>query len=226
MQLMKTVPILAIAAMATFALAAGGVKITPKYEKDQKTKWKTELKMIVGEMEALLTGTIVATTKTSEGDAIKLSYEWENAKALVGGEEQPVPFAPTDVTLNKAGELQEVAGGIQGTDVARTFLVLFAHLPQGELEKDGTWKATYPASTKLDIAERKVDGTYQGEEEVSGKKAHKFNVKMVEGEFKTDLTYWTTEEGRVLKVKGEFDGLPVPIAGASAKGTVTADYTE
>jgi hypothetical protein len=223
---MKTLPILAVAALASIALASGGIKITPKFEKDQKTKWKTELKMNVGDTEALLTGTIVGVTKSADGDAIKLSYDWENGKAIVGGEEMGVPFAPTDVTVNKAGELQEASGGIQGTDVVRTFLILFAHLPQAEIEKDGTWKATYPASTKMELAERKIEGKYQGEEEVSGKKAHKFNVKMVEGEFKTDTTYWATEEGRILKVKGEFDGLPVPIAGAIAKGTITADYTE
>lgn len=223
---MKIVPMFAMVSLTAIALAAGGIKITPKYEKDQKTKWKTELKMNVGDTEALLGGTIVATTKSAEGDAIKQTYDWENAKAIVGGEEMGVPFAPTDVVLNKAGELQEVSGGIQGTDVARTFLVLFAHLPQAEVEKDGTWKATYPASSKMELAERKVEGTYKGEEEVSGKKAHKFQVKMAEGEFKTDLTYWATDKGRVLKVKGEFDGLPVPIAGAVAKGTISADYTE
>ncbi len=223
---MRTLPLLTLAALATVALAFDKIKVTPKFEAGQKTKWKTELKMSVGGTEALLTGVIVNTVKSVDGGVVKFEDGWENPKAVVGGEEMAIPFAATSYSVNAAGELQEVSGGIEGTDVVRNFLVTFAHFPKEELEKDGKWTATYAKTDKMEIGERKVEGTYLGEEEVLGKKAHKFKTKMTEGEFMASMTYWTTLEGKVIKIDGEFANLPIPIAGDNASGTVKADLTE
>ncbi len=223
---MRTLPLIVIAAFAAVALAADKIKVTPKFEAGQKAKWKTELKMNVGGTEAVLSGTIVSTIKSADAGVVKAEDGWENPKAVVGGEEMQIPFGPTSYVLNAAGELQEVSGGITGTDVARNFMVTYAYLPKDEIEKDGKWTATYAKTDKMEIGERKVEGTYLGEEEVLGKKAHKFKTKMTEGDFTVSMTYWATLEGKVIKIDGEFANLPIPVAGDNASGTVKADWVD
>lgn len=224
---MNRVPLLLVAA-ASLAVAAAplGIKIEPKFEKDQRSKLRASMVFKVGDMQADLSGDIVVTTKSVDGDTIIQTFDWENPKAVIGGDEAEVPFAPTEVTLNKAGELENVTGGIQGSDVVRTFLLGFAHLPQTEVEKDAKWNAVYPKSEKMDLGERKVEGTYLGEEEVAGKKAHKFTTSLTEGELQATMIYWTTLEGKIVKFTTEYSGLPVPVAGGSATGTFDAVLVE
>lgn len=223
---MKRLSMFFAAGLAAAALAVGGIKIEPKFEAGQKSKMKTSFKVKVGDVQAELSGTLIMTVKAIDGDAVKQTFDWEDPKAVMNGEEAEVPFAPTDATVNKAGEVQEVTGGIQGTDPARTFLLGFAHLPTTELEKDGKWSAKYPKNDKMELGERTVEGTYLGEEEVGGKKAHKFNTVMKEGGLSVTMTYWATLDGKVLKFNSEFTGYPVPVAGGEGSGTLTGEVTE
>lgn len=223
---MKALPLLAVATVAAVCFAQDKVKVTPRYEAGARVKWKTELKMNVGGTEAVLAGTIINTVKAVEGDVVRMENDWESPKAIVGGEEMAVPFAPTTYSVNKMGELLEAGGGITGTDVARTLLVAFPHFAKDALGRDESWKVTYNQNDKLEIGERKVEGTYLGEDEVAGEKVHKFKTKMTEGEFMVTLTYWSTADGKVLKMDGEFANLPIPIAGDNATGTLKAEVVK
>lgn len=222
---MKALPLILAASLGLCAFTFEKVKIEPKFEKGQKTKWKTDLKIKVGENQADLFGNIIVTTDET-GDTVKMTYDWENPKATLDGNDLDLPFNATKVTLNKAGEVQDISGGIEGSDVVRTFLAAFAHFPKDELEKDGKWAATYPKIEKIDLGERKVEGTYLGSEEVSGKKAEKFKTSMKEGEFSVTMTYWTQPDGKLLKIESSFTQMPVPATGSNGDGTFTAVLTE
>lgn len=218
---MKRILVFTIAAVAALVVAQDKVKIQPKYTAESSSSYKITMKMAVGGIEAELSGNMVMAVKSAGEAEAKVEYDWQNGKAVVNGEETPVPFAPTHVIYDLKGDLMKVEGGIEGTDPIRTYLTVFAHLPADELVKDGTWKKTYPKSAPLGIEERTVEGTYLGDEEVSGKKSHKFKIKMVEGgTFTTVITAWVEADGKIVKLEGEFTALPLPIAGENANGTV------
>jgi len=227
MQSMKRALVLSVAALAAFVFAQDKVKIEPKYKADTTTSYKITMKMNVGGADAQLTGDMVVAVKKVTDAEINVDYDWQNGKATVNGEEMQVPFGPTKVVFDAKGSLVSVTDGIEGTDAVRTFLVAYVHLPTEEVAKDGSWKSTLPANTKLDIKARTIEGTYLGGEEVGGKKTHKFKVKMTEeGGLSSVLTAWVDGDGQTVKLEGEFSELPIPVAGQNASGTVKLELAK
>lgn len=221
MQFMKRALVLSVAALAAFVFAQDKVKIEPKFKADTTTSYKITMKMSVGGADAQLTGDMVVAVKKVGDKEINVDYDWQNGKGTVNGEEMQIPFGPTRVVFDPKGDIISVSDGIEGTDPVRTFLVGYVHLPTEEVTKDGSWKATLPANTKLDIKARTIEGTYLGGEEVSGKKTHKFKIKMTEeGGVSSVMTAWVDGDGQTVKLEGEFSELPIPVAGQNASGTI------
>lgn len=224
---MKRALLISVAAIAAVAFAQDKVKIEPKFKADASSSYKITMKMSVGGADAELTGNMVVGVKKVTDAEINVDYDWQNGKATVNGEDIAVPFGPTRVVYDAKGALLNVTDGIEGTDPVRTFLCAYAHLPADEITKDGTWKSTVPANSKLSLKARAIEGTYLGPEEVSGKKSHKFKIKMTEEEgLSTDMTVWTDGEGQMIKLDGEFKNLPVPVAGESASGTIKLELSK
>lgn len=218
---MKRTLAVLVAAVAVVAFAQDKFKIEPKFKADSSTAYGLVLKMNISGAEAELTGNMVVGVKSVTDAETKVEYDWQNGKAMINGEEQPVPFAATHVIFDKKGNIVSIDGGIEGTDVARTFLVAYAQLPTEALAKDESWKATLPKNPKLNLEERTVEGTYLGSEELKGAKAHKYKITVKETtNFTTKQTVWVDGDGKLLKLDGEFSELPLPIVSSNASGTV------
>lgn len=221
---MKRLIAFSVVALSAVVLAQDKIKIQPKYTADSSTSYKLLMKMNVGGVDAELSGTMVAKVKAVGEAETRVEYDWQNGKAIVNGEDTPVPFAPTTVTYTPKGALAKIEGGIEGTDVARTFLTVYAHLPAEEIAKGGTWNVKLPADANLDLTERTIEGTFEGEEELLGKKVRKLKIKLTESSgFKTTQTAYVDSNGLPVKIEGSFSDLPVPIAGENATGTVTLE---
>jgi hypothetical protein len=144
-------------------------------------------------------------------DKVEEVVSWDDPKIVIAGNEQPIPTTDLKVVLSPGGDLVTISGGIEQSDVARTYLI--THFPHAdkELTKDQEYSFTLAALKDNSALERKVSETYLGTETISGKEASKVLVKMAETRtdgLKLEGTFWIAADGSVLKEDAKFSGLP------------------
>ncbi len=221
---MKTLHVL-VAAALLFMPTQDKVKIEPKFTANQKTKYKISMNFKVSSGEATVSSDVASNVTAADEKGATVEYTWTDTKVAFNGQDLTPNNNPYVAKFDATGALVEVTGGMEGTDAVRTFLLLYPHLPKDELAKDGTWKATLPKDAKLELAERTIEGTYLGPEDVAGKKTLKLKIKVAETgtTFKTNLTCWVTADGQMVKVDGDFSGLQIPAVNEESEGHVKAE---
>ncbi|MEQ1932927.1 MAG: hypothetical protein ABL962_03475 [Fimbriimonadaceae bacterium] len=221
---MKALAIASLLVVASLSLAQDKVLIQPKWEKGQKQSLKFEITFALTGAEANMSGTAVTEAKEVTAEGVEATVTFDAFKLTVNGEEPGMPVTPYAVKYDSKGALISASGGVEGSDVSRTFILTQCYFPEEAIAKDGTWKQTIAESKKLEIGERTVEGTYLGTESIGGKDCHKFKAKMTEkgNSFTTEGTYWVNATGQIQKMELTYSNLPVPAAGMSANGTVKA----
>jgi hypothetical protein len=212
-------PILAAATalLAVSILAADKIKIAPEHKVGSKQKLSLDMTLSLSGADAQVNALVTTEVKKNEGKDLQQNAVWSNLKVTLNGEDFPITASDMTVTQS-GGALQDVTGGLMGTDPIRTYLLVHFPMPPKELAKDETWTSTFPA-TKAGVPEHKYDVTYLGAEDG----AHKFLVKLeeIKGEqLKSEAKFWVTEKGEIKKQEGKFSNLPIPQAGMSADGMV------
>lgn len=221
---MKALAIASLVLIGSLCIAQDKVLIQPKWEKGQKHSLKFEITFALTGAEANMSGTATTEAKEVSAEGVGATVTFEAFKLTVNGEEPGMAATPYDVKFDAKGELVSASGGVEGSDVSRTFLLTQCYFPQEAIGKDGTWKQTIAESKKLEVGERVVEGTYLGTEVIGGKDCHKLKAKMTEkgNSFTTEGTYWVNATGHIQKMELTYSNLPVPAAGMSANGTVKA----
>ena len=214
--------------VAAVAMAQDKVKVQPAFKTGDTYKHKATLTVKMDEMEVTVKGIFESKVTTASPTVLDTSTDFKEVMLNMGDGERELSMQPMVVNAKPDGTILNVTGGFEDADPVRAYFLTYFPWPPKEMAPGEAWTSEVAKNDK-GIPHMKVDATYVGAEDVSGKKSHKFKVKLMEqdGEkFSTDGTIWVTAEGKILKIDNKFENLPIRVAGFSAGGTFKAELVD
>jgi hypothetical protein len=216
-----------MAGLAVVAIAQDS-KVTFKNEPKlgAVNKLAVTIAMQLSGLEAKVAGKMKQTIKSVDQDVVSWSEEWSDFSVEVGGEKMDAQTLTAEVKAKADGDLVSATAGVEGTDGVRQLLVSHFVPPATPIGKDEKYTVEFKANG--DVPARKYEGTYLGTEKEGTEDLHKFLINLtVPGEtMKAEMTVWVRTDGTVRKLDSKFSDLPIPVAGASASGTLSLRPTE
>ena len=172
--------------------------------------------------EVVVKANLEATIKKIEANSVESTRVWKDFTVDMGGQSPNVPVEDMTVTAKSDNEPVTIAGGVQGTDNFRSYLILNFILPPVPVAAGD--KYTKEVAGKGDAPSYKVETTYEKDEEVDGVKLHKFVAKLAENGadgISATTNYWVSDAGDVIKADATFKNLPIPAVGQNVEGKMT-----
>jgi hypothetical protein len=221
----------ALAAIATLCItgfAPTQDKVTLKMDPAQGDAFTHDytLKMNILGMDATLSSRLKTKVTKREGETIETESAWENFKVDLGGSNPEIPTSPLLITVSTSGKISKIAGGIEGSDGPRTYLLLHYIAPNKELAVGDSYTVELDADPAVPIPAVTYTGKYEGKAEVKGQAGHKLTVTIkekAEAGLSSESTFIVTEGGRILSAESKFKNLLVPQLGQSVDGSMKAE---
>ena len=217
--------------VAAGALAAGAqdpkLNIAPKFEAGKTNALTFDIEVSGQGVAISATGVSTTTVKSAGQERVDIEHAWSDTKLIMNDNEQPMPSTPFEVTLGANGDPTSISGGPQGgPNVVYVYFLMHFPRPDKALAKGESTTFTLAGNNDAGIPARKVTESFLGPEEIAGKPANKFSVKVEEQKgigFTLDGTFWVTDDGTVVKEDASFDNLATSDGDSTFKGTVKAE---
>ena len=213
---------LSSAAKRTKADEKVSIALAPKVG---KLKYAYKMVASVAGQEAEISATIDWNIKKVENDQAEIEATWNEFKLTMGGSEPAINLEPQRVTyVPSTGLPKSIAGGITGTDEARTYLLFHFIAPKDPVAVGDTYTFEAKADEKASLPGFKYEGKYLGVEQEGGAALYKFSAKYSEAandSFGANTTFFVRQDGTLVRAESTFRHMPLPQFGAEFDGKAT-----